>query len=119
MRSLVLTLALLPAIGHADGGYVTVAAGDLRSVLKYEDSGGVHRVRHFQLMGQPVSNGEFLAFVRDHPQWQRGRAPSVFAEVEHYLTHWSGPVRAACGACPRPWPARITCWRTRPAPSPP
>lgn len=44
----------------------------------------------FQLDRYPVSNAQFLAFVRKHPQWRRGRAARLFADPQ-YLSHWSGP----------------------------
>ncbi len=59
------------------------------SVLAYEDSEGKVEVAPFELMRHPVSNAQFLAFVLEHPAWQRGNAPTVFAEAR-YLQHWQG-----------------------------
>jgi formylglycine-generating enzyme required for sulfatase activity len=36
-----------------------------------------------------LTNAEFLAFVRAHPQWQRSRVSPLFADVGH-LAHWAG-----------------------------
>lgn len=99
-------LLLLPAPGHAGGGaapadYVRIPAGQLRSVLKYEDTGGMHTLAAFELMRRPVSNADFLAFVRAHPQWQRDRAPKAFAEAPHYLAHWATPTSLGPAALPR------------------
>ncbi len=47
-------------------------------------------VGRFLLDRRPVTNGEFLAFVLKHPQWQRDRAPRLLADGE-YLSHWAGP----------------------------
>ncbi len=44
----------------------------------------------FQLDRLPVTNGEFLTFVKAHPRWRRDRAERLFAEPG-YLAHWSRP----------------------------
>jgi formylglycine-generating enzyme required for sulfatase activity len=81
------------ARGDADagGGYATIPGGTFRSVLRYEDGGGKVAVAPFALMRRPVTNAEFLAFVRAHPEWQRGRVAPVFAE-SRYLQSWAGPL---------------------------
>lgn len=43
----------------------------------------------FLLDAKPVTNGQFLQFVREHPAWRRSQAKRVFAEPG-YLTHWTG-----------------------------
>ncbi len=53
----------------------------------------------FALDRLPVSNGEFLQFVRRFPEWRRGRVPHLFAD-ERYLTHWSGPLQLGPEADP-------------------
>ena len=91
MRALLITLLLAPALSlAAGGGYVSVPGGELRSALKYEDGNGKVRVRPFELMARPVTNGQFLEFVQAHPEWQRDKVAVVFAE-KRYLQHWSGP----------------------------
>jgi sulfatase modifying factor 1 len=47
------------------------------------------RVKSFLLDERPVTNGEFLEFVRANPKWQRSQVKRLFAD-ESYLTHWSG-----------------------------
>ncbi len=100
MRALALALLLVPAAGLADGGYTRIAGGEFRSVLDYEDNPGTQKIAAFELMRRPVSNGEFLEFVRRHKPWQRDQVPVVFAEKQHYLAHWAGPLQlgAAAGA---------------------
>ena len=46
-------------------------------------------VAAFQLDVRPVTNGEFLAFVRENPKWQRSQVKRLFAD-EKYLAHWLG-----------------------------
>jgi formylglycine-generating enzyme required for sulfatase activity len=74
------------------GAYATIPAGSFRSVLKYEDGGGKVTLAPFAIMRRPVTNARFLAFVRAHPEWQRGRAPTLFAE-SRYLQQWAGPLQ--------------------------
>jgi formylglycine-generating enzyme len=48
-------------------------------------------VAAFRMDAVPVTNGEFLTFVEDRPEWQRGNAPSILAD-QVYLERWAGPV---------------------------
>ena len=48
------------------------------------------RVPRFWLDVRPVTNGDFLSFVRAHDEWQRDRVKPLFAD-EHYLSSWAGP----------------------------
>jgi formylglycine-generating enzyme required for sulfatase activity len=82
--------AALAAGAAPDGGYVAIPGGSFKSVLKYEGSDRT-RVAPFAIMRRPVTNAEFLAFVQAHPQWQRGKVPTVFAE-SRYLQGWQKPL---------------------------
>ena len=87
-------LALLPLCGQAalpGDGYVALPGGTFRSALRYEDAAAGTPVAAYRLMRRPVTNAEFLKFVRAHPKWQRGRAPVVLAEPR-YLSQWAGPL---------------------------
>ena len=46
-------------------------------------------MRAFRLDALPVTNADFLEFVRAHPRWQRSRVTRLFAD-EHYLKAWAG-----------------------------
>ncbi|MBC8001933.1 MAG: formylglycine-generating enzyme family protein [Opitutaceae bacterium] len=46
-------------------------------------------VKAFCLDALPVTNAEFLEFVRANPRWQRSQVKRLFAD-EGYLTHWAG-----------------------------
>ena len=64
-------------------------------------SGGIYRtqfrggtnleviVKPFHLDALPVTNGDFLEFVRAHPAWRRSQIPRAQAEPG-YLQHWAG-----------------------------
>jgi len=99
MRTLALLICLAPAIAGADPGWASLPGGEFRSVLLYEDTGGVVKVAPFDLQRLPVTNAQYLAFVKRHPQWQRGRAPTVFAEPR-YLELWRGPLDPGPKATP-------------------
>jgi formylglycine-generating enzyme required for sulfatase activity len=91
MRRLAALLLLIPLAGLAAGAadYVQLPGGNFRTALKYEDRKGDTRIAAFALMRKPVSNAEFLGFVKAHPQWRRDRVARVFAEPR-YLSHWAG-----------------------------
>ncbi len=98
MLAAVLLLALPVDVIAADVQWVQLPAGSFSSALKYEDL-PITQVAAFELQKQPVSNGDFLAFVQAHPQWQRDKVASVFAEPR-YLSHWSGPTTLGAEALP-------------------
>jgi formylglycine-generating enzyme len=89
MRAIAALLLLaLPVAGVIAGGvaWVKVRGANFRSALQYED-GATAKIAPFMMQKRPVTNAEFLAFVQSHPQWKRGRVPTVFADAR-YLSHW-------------------------------
>lgn len=97
--ALVLLLCAGGLLAAADADYARLSGGSFQSVLKYEDVKNGTRVAPYDLMRRPVTNGEFLDFVRKHPQWQRDGVPRVFAEAR-YLQHWQGPTTLGPDALP-------------------
>ena len=92
--TLLLVLALpVAALAAAGSGYVKLPGGRFTSALKYEDVKQV-TVAPFELQQRPVTNAEFLAFVKQHPRWRRGQAPKVLAD-DRYLNHWPSPLKLA------------------------
>ncbi len=100
MKRIALLIALLPAVAHAGGDYVSIPAGQYRSVLNYEDTKGNNMVAQFAMMKTPVTNAEFLTFVQSHPQWRRGQVPGVYAEQAGYLKQWQAAVQLGDAAGP-------------------
>lgn len=90
LATLLLALVPLPGFAAGEPDWVALPGGELRSVLRYEDTDGLVKVAAFELLRSPVTNGQFLDFVQSNPAWQRGRAPALFAE-ERYLQHWASP----------------------------
>jgi formylglycine-generating enzyme len=85
--------------------YVALPGGRFESVLPQGATPSATvpvDIAPFALRATPVTAGEYLAFVRAHPEWQRDRVPQVFAD-KRYLIDWRAPLQlAAEGAAGRP-----------------
>lgn len=87
------------AQGPTPDRFVKVPGGEFVSVLAYDETKGKLTVPPFTLMKKPVTNGEFLKFVKANPQWQKQKVPAVFAE-SRYLSHWAAPLELGANALP-------------------
>jgi formylglycine-generating enzyme required for sulfatase activity len=79
------SLMLAIPVGAAE--YVALPGGSFTSVLPADGKTAPARVEPFRLRTELVTNGEFLAFVKAHPQWQRDKVASILADAR-YLTQW-------------------------------
>ncbi|MDO5357300.1 MAG: formylglycine-generating enzyme family protein [Conchiformibius sp.] len=84
-------LVLLPTLLYAAGvaaatPMAKVEGGSYRPLYLKKDTPLIP-VKSFQLDKYPVTNQQFYEFVRNRPQWQRGRIGSRHAE-QNYLRHW-------------------------------
>nr|WP_315392821.1 formylglycine-generating enzyme family protein [uncultured Duganella sp.] len=70
-----------------DVDYRAIGGGTLRSVLPADGVAADATVAPYLLRSRLVTNAEFSAFVRDHPEWRRGRAPALLA-APTYLSGW-------------------------------
>lgn len=68
---------------------IVVPAGIFKPVVRAPDEPKELRVGSFRLEERPVSNGDFLRFVRGNPRWRRSQVRRLFAD-ENYLRHWRG-----------------------------
>jgi sulfatase modifying factor 1 len=86
---------------RAPEGMVLVAGGPYTPL--YKDPTGPARVAvaSFYLDVYPVTNADYLAFVKANPSWQRSRVKRLFAD-DAYLKHWSGDLRFAPELADRP-----------------
>ncbi|MEO7363657.1 MAG: formylglycine-generating enzyme family protein [Gemmatimonadaceae bacterium] len=77
----------------------TIAAGRLRPlfVAGVPDSGFV--VPGFLLATRPVTNADYLRFVKANSEWRRSRVPRIAADSQ-YLRHWSGELQLGLNAPP-------------------
>ncbi|MDA8253654.1 MAG: formylglycine-generating enzyme family protein [Rhodospirillales bacterium] len=93
-----LTLWGWPA--HGGPRYVHMPGGRFASALAAPDGrAATVLLRPFWMRAEPVTNAEFLAFVRSHPEWRRGRVFALFAGP-HYLASWAGALRLGPQAPP-------------------
>lgn len=104
MRPYVLALIALAGTASAapaqPAAYAAIPAGPFLSVIETDASAKPAEVAAFTLRVEPVTNGEFLAFVTAHPQWRRDRVPSVFADAR-YLSHWQAADALGANAQPQ------------------
>ena len=96
-----LVLLVTPALGadRVAGGWATLPGGRFRSALALDEAPQGAPVGPFVMMATPVTNRQFLDFVRANPRWQRDRVPTTLAEPR-YLSHWEGPMRLGAAAPP-------------------
>jgi sulfatase modifying factor 1 len=80
---------------------VSIEAGDYLAFFQESPGKGKARaentpvrMRAFRLDALPVTNGQYLEFVREHAEWQRSRVKPLFAD-QHYLAHWRGDLELA------------------------
>jgi formylglycine-generating enzyme len=52
------------------------------------------KMRAFRLDALPVTNSQYLEFVREHPEWRRSQIKPLFAD-HHYLAHWRSDLELA------------------------
>jgi formylglycine-generating enzyme required for sulfatase activity len=71
--------------------YAPVPGGEFRSILPTGTKSTRVQIAPFALQRTPVTNGEFLAFVRAHPEWRRGRVDNSLAD-SRYLHRWRQPL---------------------------
>jgi len=96
-RGLTASAALITLIGlaavcgqvQADARRAVEAADFMPTLTPAPGKSQVH-VPAFRLDSRPITNGQFLEFVRSQPQWRRDRVAALFAD-ESYLSHWAGP----------------------------
>ena len=71
--------------------FVHISGGEFRSVIPEGEDDNRVAVADFLVQETPVTNAEFLRFVLHHPEWQRGRAVSLFVD-DQYLSTWASPI---------------------------
>src|SRR5262245_49040189 len=70
-------------------GMRMIPAGVYRPLFRGENDPKEIAVKSFLLDATPVTNDDFLRFVRANPKWQRSQVKRLFAD-ESYLKHWRG-----------------------------
>lgn len=90
VAAFVLAAVVVPAA--AATGFRRVDGATFESVLPVAKDSKQVTIGAYRLARTPVTNAEFLAFVKAHPDWQRGRAAKLFVD-DGYLKHWDGATR--------------------------
>lgn len=70
-------------------GMVQIPDGVYRPLFRSQNAPKEIPVRAFWLDVHPVTNAEFLDFVRENPRWRRSQVKRLFADTQ-YLEHWAG-----------------------------
>jgi formylglycine-generating enzyme required for sulfatase activity len=95
-RVLTIIASCMPLLAEAAAAprdnMVKVPAGQFESVLPPAPTVKQVQVKAFRMDSALVSNAQFAAFVKLHPEWQRGRAPTLFSDSQ-YLQHWQSPTQ--------------------------
>src|SRR3954471_10721255 len=93
MRRLAVLVLAATLAGVAQAAtYVDLPGGRFESVLPQGPVPTMSTpvdIAPFAMRSEPVTVREFAAFVRAHPEWQRGQAPAVLAD-RRYLLQWEG-----------------------------
>jgi len=108
MRTLALAcLGLLLALPAAAAEYAPLPGGRFTSVLPADGKAAAAQVAPFRLRTELVTNAEFLAFVKAHPQWRRDQVAPILADAR-YLTQWTGADVLGEQALPRQPVTRVS-----------
>lgn len=88
LRSIIAMAVSLLGAAASGSELIPVPTGIYQPLFRGENDLKEIPVGRFLLAAAPVTNGEFLSFVRANPQWQRSRVKRLFAD-DGYLKHWS------------------------------
>ena len=78
-----------PALsGKPPVGMALISDGVYQPLFRAENDPKEVRVSAFYLDVYPVTNGDFIEFVRANPRWRRSQVKRIFAD-EPYLKNWS------------------------------
>lgn len=86
---LLLGLGAAAVHAQAPAGLVRIPAGTYTPLYRQPGQPASQPVAAFYMAAYPVTNTEYLAFVREHPQWRRSAVRRLFAD-DAYLRHWAG-----------------------------
>lgn len=80
---------------------VPIAGGKFESVFPPAPGVKAVDVPAYRLDTALVSNADFAAFVRKHPQWRRDRVAGLFADAG-YLNHWKSDIEPGAAIARQP-----------------
>ena len=95
------SLIALCAVRGTEPGMPTIPDATYRPLFRGEKDAKEIPIAAFQLDVRPATNGEFLAFVRENPKWQRSQVKRLFAD-ERYLAHWADDLELGSARAEQP-----------------
>ena len=84
--TIIVMVAFMPEIASSQTTSVLVPEGSFHSVLP-EVPGEPIQVDSFYLDKTAVTNEEFVAFLKENPEWRRSNIPAIFTN-DGYLREW-------------------------------
>ncbi len=93
---------------HPPAGMVTVPAGVYQPPFRSEADAKEVPVKAFALDRLPITNEDFLGFVRADPRWRRSQVKRLFADA-NYLADWTGDLHPGVSA-PMASPVTQVSW---------
>lgn len=95
---LLAVLLVLSSVAHADPtNMALIPQGIYHPLIRSNEDAAKVPVKAFYLDVVPVSNHDFLEFVRANPRWQRSHVSRIFAD-ETYLKNWAGDLKLGSNA---------------------
>jgi formylglycine-generating enzyme len=92
----------------APAGMVMIPAGRFTPLFRGEQDPKDFPVQAFYLDVLPVTNGDFLEFVRANPKWRRSAAKRLFTD-QNYLKLWTSDLEPGLAA-PTNAPVTFVSW---------
>ena len=80
------------ALRQAPAGMAAVGPAKFRPLYAPPKGPAEVDVKRFFLDREPVTNGQYLRFLRTHPKWRRDHIPRLFAD-DTYLGRWAGALK--------------------------
>jgi formylglycine-generating enzyme required for sulfatase activity len=107
---IVLCLPVFLARAHdtTPPGMVCISNGVFKPLFRSLTDAAQIPVKSFLLDAEPVTNEQFLEFVRANPQWRRSQMKRIFAD-DNYLSHWASDLELGPDARPHQ-PVTFVSW---------
>lgn len=93
---------------NVPAGMVSISGGVFKPMFRSTADFKEVAVQPFCLDVLPVTNEEYLQFVRANPRWQRSAVKRLFAD-ESYLKNWAGDLELGTNAPPHA-PVTFVSW---------
>ena len=105
------TSGVIASAGRAEAMAV-IPSGTYEPILRGKDEPERVVVPAFKLDARPVTNAEFLEFVRTHPRWRRSQVSPLFADAG-YLADWAGDLELGSNVRPEAPVVRVSWFAAR------